>query len=103
MVGIAKLMKQAQKMQQEVARIQEKLAQYEIESTAGGGAIKIMVTGDKKLKKIELEEDLLSSENKEMLEDLLVAGVNQALEEAEKVAAEEMAKVTQGMGIPGMM
>ena len=103
MVGIGKLMKQAQKMQQEVARIQEELAQREIESTAGGGAIKILVTGDKKVKRIVLEEDLLSSDNKEMLEDLLIAGINQALEEAEKVASEEMAKVTQGMGMPGMM
>jgi len=103
MVGIGKLMKQAQKMQQEVARVQEELAHKEIESSSGGGAIKIKMTCDKKVRAITLEQDLLSEDNKEMLEDMLVAGINQAIEEAESKAQEEMGKVTQGMGLPGMM
>ena len=93
------MMKQAQKLQQDMARLQEELEAREYEATAGGGAVKAVVCG-KKLKTLEISPDAVDPEDVEMLCDLVLAAVNEALTQAEETSAREMQKLTGGM--PGL-
>lgn len=102
MAGLNKILKQAQKMQEQLARIQEELKDKTVEVTAGGGAIKVVATCDIRIRSIEISPDAVDPEDVEMLQDLIISGVNQALEKANEENQEEMAKVTAGMGLPGM-
>jgi nucleoid-associated protein EbfC len=102
MSGLNKILKQAQKMQQDLARIQEELKTKTIEVTAGGGAIKVVATCDMKILSIEIKPEAVDPQDVEMLQDLVVSGVNQALEKAHHEHEVQMAKVTAGMGMPGM-
>ena len=89
---------QMQQMQQEMAVAQDALADETITVTAGGGAISIDVTGHQRIKSILLDEALLDVEEKEMLQDLLVAAVNQAIEQSQALAAQRMEGITGDMG-----
>lgn len=96
------IMRQAQEMQGKAAEMQERLAKLHVEGTAGGGMVSVTATGQQKVLNMSIDQSLLDDGDKEMLEDLVVAAVNQALEKAKAAAAEEMAKLTGDINLPGM-
>jgi len=96
------MMKQMQKMQADMGRIQEELAQQEIEATAGGGMVKAVVTGGQELKRVEINPEAVDPDDVELLQDMVVAAVNEALRQSQEAAAKKMGAVTGGLGLPGM-
>lgn len=98
------MMKQVQKMQEKVAQVQAELESKRVTAEAGGGMVKVTANGKQQVVKIEIEREVVNPEEKEMLEDLVVAAVNQALERAAAMAQEEMQKATSGMlpNVPGL-
>jgi len=100
--NMGKMMKQVQKMQAEMARIQEEMAERTVEVTAGGGAIKVVASGHQEIREIKIEPEAVDPSDVEMLEDLIVAAVNEALRKSQDMVAQEMAKVTGGVKLPGM-
>lgn len=103
MAGLGKFLKQAQKMQEQMQRMQDELAQREVEGTAGGGAVKAVARCDGTIASIKIDPKAVDASDVEMLEDLVLGAVTNALEVAKKTQAEEMNKITAGMSIPGMM
>ena len=99
---IASLMKQAQEMQGRMAEMQEDLARLRVEGSAGGGMVTVEANGQQKILAVRVEQSLLESDDREMLEDLLVAATNQALEKAREAAGQEMSKLTGEINIPGL-
>ena len=99
---LGKLMKQAQEMQSKMARVQEELAGREVEGTAGGGAVTVRMNGKQELLSVKIRPEAVDPEDVEMLEDMLVAAFREARRHAEELMQSEMAKVTGGMGLPGM-
>jgi DNA-binding YbaB/EbfC family protein len=97
------MLKQAQDMQRRLAQVQEELAQALSEGTAGGGVVKAVVLGGNRLESITIAPDVVDPEDVEMLQDLVLAAVNDALDAAAKEAAEKMGKITGGLNIPGLM
>lgn len=97
--NINQLMKQAQKMQADMAKMQEELNEREFSATSGGGAVKATVTGGKALVSVELSEAAVDPDDIEMLQDLIVAAVNEALRVADETVGAEMSKVTGGMNL----
>lgn len=97
------MMKQVQKMQQDMAKLQEELNEKEVEATAGGGAVKVVVTGKKTLVSVKIDPEVIDEDDIEMLEDLILAAVNEALTKAEEMVNSEMGKITGGMNIPGLI
>lgn len=100
--GMSSMLEQAQKMQQSLMEIQEQLGEEIIEGNAGNGAVKVMMTGKHEVKDVKINPDAVDEDDLEMLEDMLVAAFNNALEAANQHAAERMNSVTGGMQIPGM-
>ena len=100
--NIASLMKQAQEMQGRMTEIQESLGRLRVEGSAGGGMITVEANGQQKILAVRIEQSLLESDDREMLEDLVVAATNQALEKARETAAQEMSKLTGEINIPGL-
>lgn len=100
--GMNSMLEQAQKMQQSLMEIQEQLGEDIIEGNAGNGAVKVMMTGKHEVKDVKVDPDAVDEDDLEMLEDMLVAAFNNALEAANQHAAERMNSVTGGMQIPGM-
>ena len=98
------MMKQIQKMQEKVAQVQQELEGKTVVGEAGGGMVKVTANGKQQVVKIEIEKEVIDPNDPDMLEELVVAATNKALEEASKMAQEEMAKVTSGMlpNIPGL-
>ena len=98
------LMKQAQKMQKQMEETTKALEESTYEATAGGGVVKVVVSGKKEVVSVHLEEEVVDPDDVEMLEDLIVAAVNEALTQVDQAAAGSMSKLTGGMGggIPGM-
>ena len=99
MVGIGDLMKQAQQMQSNMQKMQEDLGQAEVKGEAGAGLVAVTMTGRHDVKHVHIDASLMT-EDKEMLEDLLAAAVNDAVRKVEKHSREQMAKMTSGMGLP---
>lgn len=93
---------QIQKLQQEMAKAQEALAEETLEVTAGGGAITIVVTGNQRVRSIKLQPDVVDPADVDMLQDLLVAAVNEAIERSQTHAAQKLQGLTGGLGIPGL-
>ncbi len=104
MPGMGNLMKQVQKMQEKMGEVQAQLENKTVTAEAGGGMVKVTANGRQQIIKIEMEKEVVDPEDIDMLEDLIVAAVNKALEESNNMAQEEMSKVTSGMmpNIPGM-
>jgi len=93
------MMKQAQKMQADLLKMQEELESREFSATVGGGAVKAVVTGKRELLNIELSPDAVDPDDIEMLQDMLVAAVNEALRQAENAANENMSRLTGGLNL----
>ena len=93
---------QIQKLQQDMAKAQEALAEETLDVTAGGGAITIVITGNQRVKSIRLQPDVVDPTDVEMLQDLLVAAVNEAIERSQTHAAQKLQGLTGGLGIPGL-
>lgn len=100
--GLGNIMKQAQLMQQKMARLQQELESREVEATAGGGMVTAVVSGKQKLLSLKIEKDVVDPGDVEMLEDLVVAAVNEALSKSQEMAQEEMGKLTGGLNVPGL-
>ena len=99
--NMGSMMKQVQKMQQEMAKLQGELEEKTVESSAGGGVVTVVANGKKELKSISIKPEAVDPDDVEMLEDLILAAVNEALRKAEQMVAEEMSKITGGLNIPG--
>jgi nucleoid-associated protein EbfC len=100
--GMANLMKQANQMQMKMKKAQEDLAQKEFTGTAGGGAVNVTVNGENKIIALTINPDVVKEGDVEMLQDLILAAVNDANKTAKDETAKEMSKITGGMNIPGM-
>ena len=95
-------MKQAQEMQAKMAKLQEELAQMEFEVSSGGGMVKVRMNGQQEVLGIEIDDEVFKDGDKEMLEDLIVAAMNEARQKVMDATKEQMSSVTGGMNIPGM-
>ena len=96
------MIRQAQKMQDDIAEVQAKLDETEFTASAGGGMIELVMTGGKVLKSVKLNPDCIDKDNPEDLEDIIVAGVNAMITKVEEESAKEMEKVTGGLNMPGL-
>lgn len=100
--GFGNIMKMAKQAQKQIAQIQEELAEREVEASAGGGMVKAVVNGKQELVSIALEQEVVDPDDVEMLQDLIVAAVNEAMRNCQEMIQQEMSKVTGGMNIPGL-
>ena len=96
------LMKQAQKLQKEMEEMQKNLENSEYEASVGGGAVVVIVSGKKEVTSIKIKEEVVDSDDVEMLEDLVLSAVNEALKKAEEASSNQMGKLTGGLNIPGL-
>ncbi|MBI2427935.1 MAG: YbaB/EbfC family nucleoid-associated protein [Ignavibacteriales bacterium] len=101
---LQEVMKKAQEMQQQMGKVQEELANKSVSAESGGGMVKVTANGKQQILQIKIEKEVIDPADAEILEDLIVAGVNKALDASQKLAQEEMKKVTSGMlpNIPGL-
>jgi len=102
-VNIQQIMKQAQKVQQKMEEIQENLANENMQASSGGGMVTVVVNGKQEILSINIEKDVVNAEDIGMLQDLVVAAVNEGLKKSQDLVKERMKDVTGGMNIPGMM
>ena len=102
MKNIGNIMKQAQKMQAQIAKVQEELADKTVEASAGGGMVTVVVNGKQEILSIKIESEVIDAQDPEMLQDLVVAAVNEGLRKSQEMVAEEMKKITGGLQIPGL-
>jgi len=96
------ILRQAQQMQERLARLQEELAGKTVEASAGGGMVTVVVNGRQEVVSIRIEKEVVSPEDVELLQDLVAGAVNEAISRSRKMMAEEMAKITGGMNLPGL-
>jgi DNA-binding YbaB/EbfC family protein len=101
-MNIAKMMSAAASAQKKMAQIQEDLAMREVEASSGGGKVTVKVTGDGEIRSIRIAPEVVSAGDVELLEDLVLSAIRQATGDAKKLAADEMGKLTAGLGIPGL-
>ena len=102
MASLNKLMKQAMRAQQQAEQVQAELAERTVEASSGGGAVKVVARCDGSVQSIKVDPEALSPDDAEMLEDMLLSAVNSAISEGQEIQKNEMAKITSGMGLPGM-
>lgn len=100
--NINNIMKKAQKMQEELKKKKEELAKKEVEATSGGGMVKVVVNGNEEVIDIKIEKEVIDPDDSEMLEDLILAAVNNAKEKAREIKQEEMGDITGGMDLPNI-
>ena len=100
--GLGNLMKQAQMMQKKMEQMQADLEKQEVEASAGGGMVTARVNGKQKLLALTIEPDVVDADDVEMLQDLIVAAINEAIKKSQEMIQAEMGKVTGGMNIPGL-
>jgi DNA-binding YbaB/EbfC family protein len=97
-----KMLKQVQRMQADMAKAQEELKNKTVEATAGGGVVSVVANGSQEIVSITIKPEAVDPDDVEMLEDLVMAAVNEALRKAQELAAQEMQKLTGGLNIPGL-
>lgn len=97
-----RMMRQAQELQAKLAKAQQELAEATVEATAGGGAVTVTITGQQQVKSIKISPEAINPDEAEMLEDLVLAAVSEAITKSQELAAERMSKVTGGLNIPGL-
>lgn len=97
-----KMMKQVQQMQQEMAKIQEELAQERIEATAGGGMVSVAVNGEQEVLEVTIQKEAVDPDDVEMLQDMILAAANEALRKSRDLATAKLGQVTGGLSIPGL-
>lgn len=102
MGNMAGMMKKIQKMQSDMAKLQEDLKQRTLDVSVGGGAVAVTVTGKKELAAVKIDPSAVNPEDVEMLQDLIVSAVNEGMRQIDELTEKEMAKITGGMKIPGM-
>ena len=103
MKGMGNMMKQAQKLQSKMLRMQEEMAEKTVEVTSGGGMVKVMANGRQQILSIQIEKEVVDPDDVEMLQDLILAAVNDALLKSQEMVSAEMSKLTGGLNIPGLM
>ncbi len=96
------LLKQAQKIQSRITKLQEELEQRTVEASAGGGMVTVVVNGKQEVLSIKIDPEVVNPDDIEMLQDLIIAAVNEGLTRAKEMINEEMGKITQGLGLPNM-
>lgn len=101
-MNVQKMMKQVQKMQAEMMKVQEALAEKTVEGSAGGGAVAVTANGHLEIVAVKIDPAAVDPSDVEMLEDLVLTAVNDALKKAQEMASEAMAQVTGGLGLPGL-
>jgi hypothetical protein len=100
--NMGQVLKMAQKMQQDLARAQEEVGQRTIDATAGGGAVQVTVSGRKEIQAIRIAPEVLRPEEAEILQDMLIAALNQALRQADELMSQAVSKLTGGLKLPGL-
>ncbi len=100
--NLGNILKQAQKMQAKMAEIQDEMADKTVEASSGGGMVTVVANGKQEVVSVVVDSEIAGSDDLEMLQDLIVAAVNEALKKSRELMSEEMGKVTSGLGIPGM-
>ena len=105
MVNMSKIMKQAKKLQEQMGKLQEDLGNQTVEASTGGGMVKVVANGKRELVSLEISPEVVDPDDIEMLQDLTLAAVNEALRKAEELATSEMGKIAGGMNlnIPGIL
>lgn len=101
-IDMQKLMKEAQRIQAQMAKVEEKLADKTVEGTSGGGMVRVTITCSLQVKSVEIDPSVVDPSDVDMLQDLIVAAVNAAIAKAQETVKEEMAKVTGGASLPPM-
>ena len=102
MQNFGNIMKQAKKLQERMAQLQEQLALKTVEASAGGGMVSVLVNGKHELVSLKIDREVVNPDDPEMLQDLIIAAVNEGVRKAQEMAAAEMAKITGGLSIPGL-
>jgi DNA-binding YbaB/EbfC family protein len=102
MKGMGNMMKQAQQLQSKMMKLQEELADKTVESSSGGGMVKVTANGRNQIISIQIEQEVVDPDDVEMLQDLVLAAINDALAKAQEMVSSEMGKLTGGMNIPGL-
>ncbi len=102
MHNIGNIMKQAKKMQEKMGRMQQELETKTVEAQAGGGMVRVIVNGKFEIISLKIEKDVVNPDDIEMLQDLIVAAVNEGVRKSQEMASSEMAKITGGLNIPGL-
>ena len=102
MKGMGNMMKQAQQLQSKMVKLQEELADRTVESSSGGGMVKVTANGRQQVLSIQIEKEVVNPDDVEMLQDLLLAAINDALAKAQEMVSSEMGKLTGGLNIPGL-
>ena len=97
-----KMMKQAQQLQQRMMKLQEELESATVEATSGGGVVKVVVSGKMNIESLTIDPEAVSPDDVEMLQDLVLAAVNEGLDKAQEMASTKMGALTGGMNIPGL-
>ena len=103
MKGMGNMMKEAQKLQTRMLKMQEELAEKTVESAVGGGMIKVVANGRNQVVSIRIEKEVVNPEDVEMLQDLILAAVNDALSKSQEMVAAQMSKLTGGLSLPGLI
>jgi DNA-binding YbaB/EbfC family protein len=102
MKGMANMMKQAQQLQSKMLKLQEELAEKTVESSSGGGMVKVVANGRQQIVSIQIDAEVVDPDDIEMLQDLILAAVNDGLKKAQEMVSAEMGKLTGGLNIPGL-
>jgi DNA-binding YbaB/EbfC family protein len=102
MKGMGNMMKQAQQLQSKMMKLQEELAEKSVDSSSGGGMVKVTANGRQQILSIQIEKEVVDPDDVEMLQDLVLAAVNDALAKAQEMVSSEMGKLTGGLNIPGL-
>ena len=100
--GMGGMLKQAQKLQSKIFKLQEEMADRTVETSVGGGMVSVVANGKQEIVSIKVDPEVVDPDDVQMLEDLIVAGVNDALKKAQDMVSQEMTKLTGGFNIPGL-